>query len=206
MIKAKYKLAMGEHSLEIRKNFVTIGMLWPGTAFLLQVWGPYFCSGASWICKEENIMWPPEIAKICTAMLKVYIHRFQSSLHLKSPGVLLMSRLVNLGHSGAQLWFCHQPLRLTTGCSKFKNRLAIRLWARGRMDVIFARIFFLAMAPYSMKCTEEVEQYFFFHSLPGHPIFAFINVAHYIDWCISIPKGEKQDDSYSWLIPANSWT
>lgn len=27
MIKAKYKLAMGEHSLEIRKNFVTIGML-----------------------------------------------------------------------------------------------------------------------------------------------------------------------------------
>lgn len=54
--------------------------------------GPHFCSGSSRICKDENIMWTLESAKNCTSMLKFYIHWFQSSLHLKSPGVFFMSK------------------------------------------------------------------------------------------------------------------
>lgn len=42
VIKAKNKLATSEHNLETRKYFVTIRITWPGTGFLLQMWGHTF--------------------------------------------------------------------------------------------------------------------------------------------------------------------
>jgi len=73
------------------------------------------------------------------------------------------------------------------------------------MDATFARIFSPAVAPHSMQCTEEIEQIAFsFLSFSLQPIFTFTNKAHHIAWHISIPKAEKQRNSYAWPIPGNS--